>query len=58
MPGTARRYRVWWETLNSGASGVVEGKPASDTYFVRLDNGKHSLVHMKSIRKWEESQSG
>lgn len=49
-----KRYRVWWEALNGEVSGIVESKFAPDTYFVRLDGGKRSIVHRKSIRKWEE----
>lgn len=53
-----KRYRVWWEALNGEVSGIVESKFSQDTYIVRLDSGKCSIVHRKSIRKWEESQSG
>ena len=52
-----KRYRIWWEALNGEVSGIVESKFAPDTYLVRLDNGKCSIVHRKSIRKWEELQS-
>lgn len=55
--GEKKRYRVWWESLNREVSGVIEAKFAPDTYIARLDNGKQSIVHRKSIRRWEELQS-
>ncbi len=58
MPESGARYRVWWEALNGEVSGIVEAEAAPDTYLVRLDGGKCSIVHRKSIRKWEEQQSG
>ncbi len=50
-----KRYRVWWEALNGEVSGIVESRfTMPDTYIIRLDSGKYSIVHRKSIRKWEE----
>ncbi len=52
-----KRYRVWWEAVNREFSGTVEDRFAPDTYIVRLDSGKFSVVHRGSIRKWQELQS-
>lgn len=52
-----KRYRVWWEAINGQVSGIVESRFSPDAYIVRLDNGKCSVVHRKSIRKWQELQS-
>ncbi len=52
-----KRCRIWWNGVNKEISGVIEDRFAPDTYIVRLDNGKQSIVHKQSIRKWEELSS-
>lgn len=48
---------MWWNCVNREISGAAEAETAPDTYLVRLDNGKCSIVHKSSIRRWEEQQS-